>query len=156
MRSSDQSRSLAYFSWSRFLVILALACVGRTGLATLGSAPPTPANPTTRVMAGYTIQENLLDNGTRVQEFVTPTGVVFAVAWRGPVLPDLKALLGDYLSIFQRHTDSARQAGLRGGPVNLVQAGLVLRSSGRMGDFSGHAYVPALVPVGVNIHDLLG
>ncbi len=156
MRSSDQSRSLAYFSWSRLLVILALACVGRTGLATLGAAPPTPADPPARVMAGYTVHENLLDNGTRVQEFVTPSGVVFAVAWRGPVLPDLRALLGDYLIIFQRHTDAVRQGGLRGGPVNLVQEGLVLRSSGRMGDFSGYAYVPTLVPAGVNVHALLG
>lgn len=140
------------------MVALVLACFGRTGLATLGAAPASPANAQASAGAssGYTITESLLDNGTRVQEFVTPTGLVFAVNWRGPVLPDLRALLGDYLSIFQRHTEAARQGGLRGGPVNLAQEGLVLRSSGRMGQFSGHAYVPALVPAGVNIHDLLG
>jgi hypothetical protein len=130
--------------------------VGRTGLATLGGAPASPLNATFAVTAAYTITESLLDNGTRVQEFVTPAGLVFAVSWRGPVLPDLRAMLGDYLSIFQRYTEATRQAGLRGGPVNLAQEGLVLRSGGRMGQFSGHAYLPNLVPAGVNIHELLG
>jgi len=143
------------FVWRRLLVALVLAFVGRTGLATLGAAPATPATAPNGINTAYTITESLLDNGTRVQEFVTPAGRVFAVSWRGPVLPDLRALLGDYLNIFQRHTDAARQAGLRGGPINLAQDGLVLRSSGRMGHFSGHAYVPTLVPQGVNIHELL-
>ena len=139
----------------RLLLALVFACVGRTGLATLGAAPATPDNGTKIINTAYTITESLLDNGTRVQEFVTPAGLVFAVSWRGPVLPDLRALLGDYMGIFQRYTEAARQAGLRGGPVNLAQEGLVLRSSGRMGHFSGHAYVPSLVPHGVNIHELL-
>ena len=143
------------FPWRKLLVALVLACVGSTGLATLGAAPATPANAPSGVNPVYTITESLLDNGTRVQEFVTPAGLVFAVSWRGPVLPDLRTLLGDYLNIFQRYTDAARQAGLRGGPVNLAQEGLVLRSRGRMGHFSGYAYVPTLVPLGVNINELL-
>ena len=156
MNTSTQPQTGASFSWRGLLVALALVCVWRTGLAALGAAPANPANATASVTAAYRTIENLLDNGTRVQEFVTPAGVVFAVTWRGPVLPDLRALLGDYLSLFQQHTEATRQAGMRGGPVNLVQERLVLRSSGRMGQFSGYAYVPSLVPAGVNINDVLG
>ena len=153
MTTSARPRSCAGLSWQKLLLALVVVCAWRTGWATLGAAPTIPP---ASVTAAYTVHDILLPSGTRVQEFVTPAGLVFAVAWRGPVLPALKALLGDYLTIFQRHTDAVRQAGLRGGPVNLVQEGLVMRSSGRMGDFSGHAYVPTLVPAGVNIHDLLG
>jgi hypothetical protein len=153
MTTPARPRACANLSWHGLLLALVVVCAWRTGWATLGAAP---AIPPASVTAAYTVHDNLLPSGTRVQEFVNPAGLVFAVAWRGPVLPDLRALLGDYLAIFQRHTDAVRQAGLRGGPVNLVQEGLVVRSSGRMGDFSGHAYVPTLVPAGVNIHDLLG
>lgn len=156
MNSTVQHQAAASLTWRRLLVALVLACLGRTGLATLGAAPATADNGTRSINAAYTITESLLDNGTQVQEFVTPAGRVFAVSWRGPVLPDLRSILGDYIHIFHRHIEASRQTGLRGGPVNLAQQGLVLRSSGRMGHFSGHAYVPALVPVGVNIHELLG
>ena len=155
MNTTSQAHTSPGLPWRSLLVALVLAGVGRTGLATLGAAPATPDNGTKIINTAYTITESLLDNGTRVQEFVTPAGLVFAVSWRGPVLPDLRVLLGDYLNIFQRYTDAARQAGLRGGPVNLAQEGLVLRSSGRMGHFSGYAYVPTLVPHGVNINELL-
>jgi hypothetical protein len=155
VNTTAQPPTIPRLPWRRLLLALVFACVGRTGLATLGAAPATPANAVSSVNTAYTIIESVLDNGTRVQEFVTPAGLVFAVSWRGPVLPDLRALLGDYMGIFQRYTEAARQAGLRGGPVNLAQEGLVLRSSGRMGHFSGHAYAPTLVPHGVNIHELL-
>ena len=122
MNTTAQPPTSPSLPWRRLLVALVLACVGRTGLATLGAAPATPAKAPSSVNTAYTVTESLLDNGTRVQEFVTPAGLVFAVNWRGPVLPDLRALLGDYMGIFQRYTDAARQAGLRGGPVNLAQA----------------------------------
>jgi hypothetical protein len=72
------------------------------------------------------------------------------------VLPDLSALLGaQHYATFERHTTQARLAGVRGAPVQLQSAGLVLRSAGRMGRFSGFAYATALVPAGVDIHALL-
>ena len=156
VNTTAQPPTIPRLPWRRLLLALVFACVGRTGLATLGAAPATPVNAPSSVNTAYTIIESLLDNGTQVQEFVTPAGRVFAVSWRGPVLPDLRSILGDYIHIFHRHIEASRQTGLRGGPVNMAQQGLVLRSSGRMGHFSGHAYVPALVPVGVNIHELLG
>ncbi len=154
------------------LLLLGLLLAASAGgvMAALGKAPSTrPAASTSTPAAGarmsaatpaprsslYTLHEVQLENGTSVREYATPAGLVFAVAWRGPVLPDLRALLGDYFSTFKLETDQARLAGRRGSPVNIERAGLVVRSNGRMRNFFGHAYAPDLVPAGVDIQDVL-
>lgn len=105
--------------------------------------------------ASYTIHESGLDSGTTVREYATPSGVVFAVSWRGPVLPDLSVLLGDYFNAFREEAQQARLAGRRGAPVNMERDALVVRSNGRMRNFFGHAYAPDLIPGDVNIKDVL-
>ncbi|MDO9198614.1 DUF2844 domain-containing protein [Rhodoferax sp.] len=152
------------------LLGLVLAGSGGDGVAALGNAPSIfPAGSSASPMPGpkalaarsavqsnlYTLHEVQLEDGTTVREYATPAGLVFAISWRGPVLPDLRALLGDYFSTFKLETDQARMTGRRGSPVNMEGAGLVVRSNGRMRNFFGHAYAPALIPVGVNIKDVL-
>ncbi|MFZ4479806.1 MAG: DUF2844 domain-containing protein [Rhodoferax sp.] len=137
--------------------------------ATLGQAPAVPGAPAPSAApaakslstapaaqaALYRMQATPLENGTTVREYVSSSGVVFAVAWRGPVLPDLSALLGSYFKSFKAETEQARALGKRGSPVNLANEKLVVRSTGRMRDFSGHAYAPELIPAGVDIHAVL-
>ena len=103
----------------------------------------------------YTIEETQLDNGTRVREYATPAGLVFAVAWQGPVLPDLSVLLGNYFNAFKLETDQARLLGRRGAPVDMLRDTLVVRSNGRMRNFFGHAYATDLIPPGVSVKDIL-
>lgn len=153
-----------------WLLGLILAASVGAAVAALGQAPstlpaasmPTPASGAKMLAATpgvrsslYTLHVVQLENGTRVQEYATPAGLVFAVAWRGPVLPDLAALLGDYFHIFKVETDQARTRSGRGAPVNMERDGLVVRSNGRMRSFFGHAYAPDLIPTGVNINDVL-
>lgn len=152
------------------LLSLVLAASAGQVLAALGQAPSTPpaASPSTPASGArksaalpvirsslYTLHEVQLENGTSVREYATPAGLVFAVAWHGPVLPDLSALLGDYFSMFKAETDQARMLGKRGSPVNIERDKLVVRSNGRMRNFFGSAYAPALIPAGVNINDVL-
>jgi hypothetical protein len=153
------------------VMLFGLALVTGTveALATLGQAPSTslaaakltaPAARLQAVTAAvppslYTLHETQLESGTKVREFATPVGVVFAVTWRGPVLPDLGALLGDYFKTFKTETDQARAMGKRGSPVNIERSDLVFNSSGRMRNFFGYTYAPALIPTGVNIKDVL-
>jgi hypothetical protein len=143
--------------------IQVLAALGQSptlSMAKSGSArPQTPSNKKmafASVVATslYTVHESQLENGTSVREFTTPAGVVFAVAWRGPVLPDLSDLLGNYFDAFKLEVDQARATGRRGGPVNIQRADLVVQSNGRMRNFFGHAYAPTLIPTGVNVNDL--
>lgn len=99
--------------------------------------------------------EALLGSGTTVKEFATPQGRVFAVSWRGPVLPDFSALLGTHFPTFRQNAESVRDKGVRKSTLALNQDGLVMRSTGRMRAFEGFAYLPALVPDGVVIDELL-
>lgn len=153
------------------LLGLMLAASAAEVLATLGQAPSASlpavatsnATPSAKMLAAtptaqpsrYTLHEVLLENGTRVQEYATPAGLVFAVAWRGPVLPDLSALLGGYFETLKRETERTRLVGRRGSSVSMERDGLVVSSNGRMRNFFGHAYAPALVPADVNIKDVL-
>lgn len=128
---------------------------------TAASAPSSPpdakqlATAPTVQSSLYTRHEFQLGSGTTVWEFATPAGVVFAVQWRGPVLPDLGRLLGDYFKTFHQETEQARALGRHGSPVNIERHDLVIRSNGRMRNFFGHAYAPDLVPAGVVITDVL-
>lgn len=148
---------------------LALAASVDEAMATLGQAPSllmAPAAPTASAarrqaaapaaQSGfYTLHETLLENGTSVREYATPAGVVFALAWRGPVLPDLSVLLGNYFQAFKAATEQARTVGKRGSPVNVERGDLVVSSNGRMRNFFGYAYAPTLIPNGVNVKDVL-
>lgn len=130
-----------------------------------GAVTPAPAiNTTTTAPAAvqmrsasavaYTVHTSVLDTGTTVQEYATPAGVVFAVAWRGPVLPRLDTLLGSYFPAFTSGANATRNQRSVGTPLLVDSTQLVVRSSGRMGHFSGDAYAPSLVPSGVRIGDV--
>jgi hypothetical protein len=150
---------------------LLLAAGAGDALATLGEAPSKPAAsaatpspwPGAKKLAAvpaaaanlYSIHENQLESGTTIREYATPAGVVFAVAWRGPVLPDLSALLGAYFSTFKVRVEQARAAGRRGSPVSVHSDGLVVKSNGRMRNFFGYAYASDQIPTGVDINALL-
>lgn len=148
---------------------LALLLGANQAAATLGQTPSVAgfraasSAPGVRALAAapgaqtrlYTIHATQLENGTSVQEYATPAGRVFAVLWRGPVLPDVSALLGDYFNAFKAETEQARLIGKRGSPVTMVSAKLVVRSSGRMRSFFGYAYAPDLIPAGLEIKDVL-
>lgn len=103
----------------------------------------------------YTARSSTLESGTVVSEYATPAGLVFAVAWEGPTLPDLSNLLGNYFPTFKEKADASRANRNVGTPLHIDSEGLVMRSSGRMRNFSGYAYAPDLIPAGVNISDIL-
>ena len=102
---------------------------------------------TSRVLslAAYTVHELQTPAGTVVREYVSPAGVVFGVAWQGPLMPDLRQLLGTY---FDRYVDAASKRIARG-PVAIELPGLVVQSSGHMRAFVGRAYIPEALPQGV-------
>lgn len=134
--------------------------VAKAGVHTNGATPLATAALKSVVSAPvpgglYTTHQLTLATGTVVTEYANSGGVVFAVTWVGPVLPDLTALLGDYFPTFMAQTDRRRAAGFRGGPVQVDANGLTVVSAGRMGHFSGYAYAAALVPSGVDIATVL-
>ena len=103
----------------------------------------------------YTVQTVVLETGTSVTEYVTASGVVFAVRWTGPVLPDYALVLGVHFKTFQDAALAERAHGKRGGSVGVNVGDLVVGSAGHMGSYQGYAYVPSLVPSGVDVVSLL-
>ncbi|VTU20915.1 MULTISPECIES: DUF2844 domain-containing protein [unclassified Variovorax] len=100
----------------------------------------------------YTVHEITLPSGTAVREFVSSaTGQVFAVAWHGPFMPDLKQVLGDQFDTF---VQAAGSAGLRRSNVLVNRPGLVVHSGGHMRAFFGKAYLPGQLPAGVHVEDI--
>lgn len=119
--------------------------------------------------------------GISVKEYENTQGKVFAVLWRGPVKPDLEALLGSYNSEFQEADQKQRRAdrdqmkkfvalknevgvenakksvkiGLRSKSYGSVKSqNIVVQRSGHMRDLKGMAYIPSLVPAGFDLGDL--
>jgi len=101
----------------------------------------------------YAVHEITLPSGTIVRQYVsTASGVVFAVAWSGPFIPDLQQIMGAHFNKM-----SARQAGQ-------VQAGhrfisqhspdLVVESGGHPRSFMGRAYLPGALPAGLAVQDI--
>ena len=102
----------------------------------------------------YTVHESALESGTTIKEYATAAGVVFAVQWRGPVLPELDDLLGAYFVTFRAEAQKSRAAGRRGSPMTVATDTLIVNSTGRMRNFAGWAYAPGLIPADVNIKDV--
>ena len=93
----------------------------------------------------YTIHELRSRAGVVVREYAAASGKVFAVAWQGPALPDMKQLLGSYFEEFQK---AAQRQNRRGGhgPLRVQEPGLVVELGGHMRSFRGRAYIPEEVP----------
>ena len=52
-------------------------------------------------------QELQLPTGTVVTEYLTAKGAVYAVSWRGPAMPNLRQLLGNYFVNYQGAAQTA-------------------------------------------------
>jgi hypothetical protein len=111
----------------------------------------------TRSAPGYSVQEITTAAGTMVREYVSPAGVVFAVSWNGPAMPNLQQTLGTYFAQYQTSVKAQRTArGMYPGHNHVeVQApSLIVHAGGHMRQYFGLAYVPSLLPQNLSISDL--
>lgn len=107
---------------------------------------------TTITRAKYSLQE-LKSETTTVREYLTPEGVVFAVAWNGLVHPDLSVLLGCYDEEYRSAlAEQQRVPGRRQKQVRSQR--LIVETWGHMRNLQGRAYLPELVPEGVNLYEI--
>ncbi len=106
--------------------------------------------------AQYRLHEMQLPSGTSVREFVAGDGTVFAVAWNGPAMPNLRQTLGRYFDTYVSAAKdrAASHAQASHSRLQIRQGDLVVESGGHMRAFAGRAYLPQAVPAGVGIEDL--
>ena len=94
-----------------------------------------------------------ISSGTSVIREYLANGKVFAVSWQAPVPPDLQQLFGDYFESFRASAAAQAHPGAHR-LVRVALPDLVVVSAGHLRAFRGKAYIPSLVPAGVNIADL--
>ena len=148
-------------------IVCSASVLSTPAMAALGAAPnmgaqqgaSAPAAGTRQLQAAlpattYTVWTSVLPTGTVVQEYVNASGQVFALSWQGRLLPDLDSFLGTYAGEYQQAVDQKQSSGQRNAFVSTNKTNIVISSHGRMGNFKGHAYLPALVPPGLNIQVL--
>jgi hypothetical protein len=140
----------------------ALLAIAQQAQATLGESADSVASDqkslsavkrATTVRNGYTVHEFALD-GTVVREYVSPSGIVFGIAWNGLTYPDLTPLLGSYASEYQA---ALRQTPRRPGHrrYQMVKTDrIIVEKWGHMRNLKGRAYAPALIPPGVSIDEI--
>jgi hypothetical protein len=100
----------------------------------------------------YTVHETTLPTGTHVRQYVSKAGMVFAVTWYGPFMPDLRQLIGlhfDTMVARQAKQDHANHRSIR-----QHESDLVIESGGHPRSFVGRAYLPSVIPAGVAEKDI--
>jgi hypothetical protein len=151
--------------------LLALAAVALASAlpcyASLGKAPSdfggttarqakslaaTSTGSATSAATTYTVTATTLASGTVVREYVNTSGVVFAVSWTGPFLPDLRTLLGDQFSALT--TESARHPKAGHNRVNVSGSDVVIESGGHMRAYTGRAWITSLLPTGFDTDEI--
>ena len=145
--------------------------VGVAGLALLGFSVPASAslgghassveidraqmNASLRVTPHdtYEVHEMQAPGGTVVDEYVSPAGTVFAVAWHGQFPPPMQQILGTY---FQQYSAAlqARPKMYGHRPLNIEEQGLVVQTGGHMRAHFGRAYDPNLLPQGLAVNQI--
>jgi hypothetical protein len=98
----------------------------------------------------YAVHEINTDS-TAIREYVSPSGIVFAIAWDGLVHPDLTGLLGSYAGEYQEALrQTPRTHGRR--QLQVRTRRVVVEKWGHIRNLKGRAYAPDLIPPGVSIN----
>lgn len=148
-------------NWSVPVLLLALAGwlpaaahgeLGRPADSVLRDHAALGGTALTRTSAGgFDVLESTTAEGLSVRQYVSAQGIVFAAAWNGPAMPNLKVLLGQYYSRYSADL-YARAASPK---LHTIGTGdFVLQVAKLPRGFTGSAYVPGLLPPGASINGL--
>jgi Protein of unknown function (DUF2844) len=102
----------------------------------------------------YALHEIRSASGTMIREYVDSSGTVFAVAWDGPWLPDLRQVLGQHFDHYQAAMRARGQARTGRGSVAIDEGGLVVQMSGHPRAFKGRAYLSSRLPAGIQLESI--
>jgi hypothetical protein len=130
---------------------IAIAALGEPETSVQADMTQLRASIKVTARADYRVHEMLLPSGTRVREFVGSDGKVFAVAWNGPTVPNLRQTFGRY---FDAYVSAAKDRHINHSLLQVRQSDLVVQSSGHMRAFMGRAYLPQAMPGGVDLEEI--
>jgi hypothetical protein len=156
--SRNRNRLLGLFAFAAATFVLPAPAS-----ATLGQSESSVTDDRVRMQAAlvrivrndaFTVHEVQAASGTTVREYVSSTGTVFAVAWQGPWMPDLRQVLGTYFDDYQRARQTPSGQRRARGSITVDLPDLMVQISGHPRAFSGRAYVPRLMPLQVKAESI--
>lgn len=105
-----------------------------------------------RQASKYTVHE-LETPISKIKEYVSQDGTVFAVSWSGIKRPDLSVLLGSHYNEYSQQEASlpkivGRQI------IQIRTPSIVVQRGGHMRDIHGFAYLVDALPAGVSAEEL--
>jgi hypothetical protein len=100
--------------------------------------------------AKYSVHELQAYTGATVREFLNPQGKVFGVAWAGQAKPDMRQVLGTYYDEYAKLLPTRRLHR----PVTIQGSNFVVESGGHQRALAGRAYIPGMVPQGVDLQEI--
>lgn len=102
----------------------------------------------------YTVTTITTELGTTINEYQSTNGVVFAVTWSGPAVPNLGQLLGTHAANMRNGAAANAAAGNTHGPMAMDNGDLVVFSGGMMQAYRGLAYLKSALPPGFTTANL--
>lgn len=129
------------------------ASLGSDGASVLADASDLRGAISAEMRQQYSIQEISAESGMHVREFLNQDGVVFAVSWSGPALPDLQQILGVHFGEYSAALAALTHPGTHRS-LRVASSELIVESGGHLRAYAGRAYLPALVPAGVSAAEL--
>jgi len=129
---------------------LAVATPGKSAKAAMADRKAFAAVQRTSITRGnYRILE-FESRANFVREYISTTGVVFAVVWNGQHHTDLTSLVGSNIEGNQQASrrNECRDSGLKENSVRTDKWG-------EMGNAHGRVYAPALIPRGVSADEIV-
>jgi Protein of unknown function (DUF2844) len=130
---------------------LAFAALGEPESSVAGDVQHLKGSIKSTLRGNYRVHEIQLPSGTVLREFAGVGGKVFAVAWSGPAIPDLRQALGRYFDVYV--TAAQAKQGTRR-HLLIEQSEFVMQSSGHMRAFSGRAYLPQALPPATSVDEI--
>jgi hypothetical protein len=130
---------------------LASAALGEPEASVLADSAQLQGSIKESDQGSYRLHEIQLTSGTLVREYAGLDGIVFAITWHGPYVPNLRQVLGRY---FDAYVGAARAPHADHHHLRVEQGDLVVEASGHMRAFNGRAYLPQAIPAGLSIGDL--
>lgn len=152
-RSARLALSLLIVGSSPLWAGPALAALGSDASSIQAEATEWHGVVSSEYLQQYDLWEISTESGMRVREYLGRDGIVFAVSWSGPVLPDLQQLLGTHYPEYTAGLAALTQPGLRRS-LRLASPNLVVESGGHLRAFAGRAYLPAQIPAGLSAAEL--
>jgi Protein of unknown function (DUF2844) len=153
MTHRQAAHAAAVFFISTWWVGSAQASLGGDTASVMSDAEELHGVVQQSALGQFELREIASDNGMQVREFLNRSGVVFAVAWQGPAMPNLQKLLGAQFPAYVAALAAQGSPGLHRS-VRFATPELVVELDGHLRAYVGRSYLPALVPPGVSIGEL--